>query len=45
MVDFGEEEDEEFIPAFDPMALLAIMESLTELCDGVGVDPAAATVM
>jgi hypothetical protein len=44
MVDFGDE-DEEFVAAFDPMALLTVMESLMDLCDGVGVDPAAATVM
>jgi len=44
MVDFGEDDDD-FATAFDPGALLAVMETLTELCDGIGVDPAAATVM
>ena len=44
MVDFGEDDDD-FVNTFDPGALLAVMETLTELCDGIGVDPAAATVM
>jgi hypothetical protein len=44
MVDFGDEDDE-FVGGFDPGALLAVMEALTELCDGIGVDPAAAIVM
>ncbi|NIP85403.1 MAG: hypothetical protein GTO03_07500 [Planctomycetales bacterium] len=44
MVDLGEEEDD-FLTGFDPAALLAVMEALADLCQGIGVDPAAATVM
>ncbi|NIL97364.1 MAG: hypothetical protein GTO53_13635 [Planctomycetales bacterium] len=44
MIEF-DDDDEEALGGFDPGALLAVMEALTELVNGIGVDPAAATVM
>lgn len=44
MVDLGEDDDD-FLTGFDPGALLAVLESLADLCAGIGVDPASAAVM
>ena len=41
----GGEDDEDYSAAFDPGALLLVMEALSELCNGVGVDPASASVI
>jgi hypothetical protein len=44
-MEYDDDEEDEFGSAFDPGALIAVMEALTEMCDGVAVDPAAASVM
>lgn len=40
-----DEADDEFGSSFDPGALITVLEALTEVTDGVGVDPASASVM
>ena len=39
---FDEEEQDEMI---DPGALLTVLERLAKLCNGVGFDPAASSVL
>ena len=43
VVDAGD--DAQLDECFDPSGLLIVLEELSELCDGVGVDPASASLM
>lgn len=38
-------DDAQLDECFDPAGLLVVLEELSELCDGVGVDPASASLM
>lgn len=43
--DMTSDDDDEVDAFFDPTALLIVVETLCQLCDGVAIDPASATVV